>query len=153
MRIENYFNRRLLTDIYAFRYYRKKAKKRNMEHTKRWEHHGKYVTRFWEKVGEKMIENPHGVSIEHLGYFTVIMNPQKTGAEWLGKDYLLNSHTDGRQFHPIFLPIVNDTLFKLFIMDKGFVRQLKGRLSKNLKEGKKYFNHFGILYSMYKNKR
>lgn len=151
------YNKRLLTDKHAFRYYRENAKHRNLENTKRMEHHSSLLRAFYKKIAEKMVDNPHGVFLKNFGYFTILMNPKKTTATlkrgWLEDKIILNPHTNGRVFHPIFLPIGNNPKFKLFIMDKSFSRKLKMRLKDKLRSKVKYMNHYGLLNSMYKNKR
>lgn len=147
------YNRRLINDIEAFRFYRQKSKLRNFDNTHRWEEHRKLINKFWDKVGTYMVENPNGVFIRNLGYFTILMNPKKQITEWKNKEMIINSHTDGRKFYPIFLPITKQSMMNVFILDHSFVKPLRHKLSKELKKGKKYYNHFGVLYSLYKNKR
>lgn len=151
------YNRRLLTDKHAFKHYRENAQHRNFDNVGRMEHHASLVRSFYGKISEKMIDNPNGVFIEHLGYFTILMNPVKKTTKmkrgWLEDKTILNPHTNGRVFHPIFLPIVNNFKFKFFIMDKAFVRPLKMRLKESLRRKVKYFNHYGFLNSIYKNKK
>lgn len=151
------FNKRLVVDKEAFRHYRENAKHRSMEHTYRIERYKVMVRAFYAKIGEKMVDNPHGVYIRRFGYFTVLMNPRrsffKLNRVWIGEKVLLNAHTDGRMFHPIFLPIGNNFKFKLFIMDKYFTRKIKMRLKESLENRVKYYNHYGLLNSIYKIKR
>jgi hypothetical protein len=155
--VKRLYNRKLLTDKEAFKHYRENAKHRDFENTGRSEHHGALVRKFYKKIGEKMIENPHGVFLRNFGYFTILMNPNKTTGVlkrgWLKDKVILNPHTNGRVFHPIFLPICNNSKFKLFIMDKTFSRNIKMKLKNSLRKKVKYLNHYGLLNSMYKNKK
>lgn len=155
--VKRLFNRRLLTDKYAFKYYRDNAKLRDFDNIGRMEDHAKLVRAFYKKIAEKMVDNHNGVFIKHFGYFTILMNPIRTTTimkrGWLEEKTILNPHTNGRVFHPIFLPICNNPKFKLFIMDKSFARPLKMRLKESLRKKVKYLNNYGFLNSMYKNKR
>lgn len=157
MVVKRLFNRRLLTDKYAFKYYRENQEYRDFKNIGRMEDHAVIVREFYKKIGEKMISNTNGVFLKNFGYFTILMNPIKTTTimkrGWLESKTILNPHTDRRVFHPIFLPICNNTKFKFFIMDKSFVRPLKMRLKETLRRKVKYMNNYGLLNSMYKNKK
>lgn len=150
------YNRKLLTDKDAFKFYRENAKFRDIKNTHRIDAHTTLIRAFYKKIAHHMVDNPHGVFIKNFGYFTILMNPIKTSVNirrgWLEEKLILNPHTDMRVFHPVFLPICNNFKFKLFIMDKAFTRKIKMKLSKKLREKVKYFNHYGLLNSMYKNK-
>lgn len=147
------YNRRTVTDVPAFKYYREKEKHRDLDIIRRREDFSKIVRMFYRKVGDKMIDNPNGVFIRGFGYFVNVMNPIKeVGMFHPTKKLLINPHTDGRMFYPLFLPITRNRNLRLFVMDGRFAKPIRTRLSKELKKKKKYFNHYGILNSMFKYK-
>lgn len=151
------YNRRLLTDREAFAFYRNNAKFRSLSTTPRMEAHSKIVRAFYKEIADNMIESSGGVFLEGFGYFVNLMNPKKTVVnmkrKWAKKDLYLNPHTKSRVFHPVFLPITYHFKLKLFIMDRMFNRDLKTRLKNKLISKMKYFNHYGILNSIFKNKK
>lgn len=155
--VKRLYNRRLLTDKHAFKYYRENSKHRNFDNIGRMEDHAAIVRAFYKKIGDKMITNNNGVFLKNFGYFTILMNPIKTTPiikrGWLENRTILNPHTDRRVFHPVFLPICNNAKFKYFIMDKSFVRPLKMKLKDSLRRKVKYMNNYGFLNSLYKNKK
>jgi hypothetical protein len=151
------YNRRTLTDRDAFAYYREHSKLRTLSTTPRMESHSKIIRAFYKEIADSMVESSNGVFLQGFGYFVNLMNPIKSVVafkrSWVKKDLYLNPHTKGRVFHPTFLHICNNFKFRFFIMDRTFNRTLKTKLKQQLVAKKKYFNNYGILNSLYKNKK
>lgn len=103
----------------------------------------KLVNAFFNYIGEIMCESSEGVFIEGFGYFGVLVySPVSFAYHWhpgATRDILLNYHSDGLMFSPIFIPVRGDATLRTFTFDYTFsVRNMKKKLSKKIFEGKKY---------------
>ncbi len=148
--------RELVTDKMAFAFYRENAKNRNVKNTNHISKYSKIVKAFYSKVGDKLVEKKGGVFLPGFGYFVVLLNPIKRVVDSAYKDnqmILINAHSNSRTYHPAFLNVSVDLSMKSFTMDKFFSRSVKKRLGQQIKAGVKYRNHFGLLLSIFKNKK
>lgn len=151
------FKKRLVTDQKAFSFYKKKSKKRKIKSTPDLATYRKIIVSFYKKIGKKMSENRGGVFLPSFGYFVVLLNPIKKLVTSTYKNdtrsFYMNPHSDSRVSHPAFLSMAYDNSMRYFIMDRAFASPLKKEISNNLINGKKYTNHYGLLLSIFKNKK
>lgn len=128
-----------IIDYDSFKYYRENSKKRKEENTPNYVAHGKILSKFYSKIGEKITTSEGGVFIENLGYFSGIVDTvksytvfNKTGG------VMLNRITSGYKFFLIFVPISKDDLLREWVADGNFSRKVKKDFSKALKSGFKF---------------
>lgn len=130
-------------DYSAFKFYRENSKLRKPENTPNYVEHGKILSKFYSKIGEKITESEGGVFIENLGYFSGVVDTIKHYSSYLDQDVLLNRHTSGYKFFLIFVPISKDNTLKEWVADSSFTRPVKKLFSEALKAGKKFnFNPY-----------
>lgn len=139
----------------AFKFYRENSKKRNIKNTENYVQHGKILSKFYSKIGDKIVEYDAGVFIEGLGYFSGIVDTVKSYTSYPNQDnILLNRNTSGYKFFLMFVPIAKDIILRGWVADGNFSTRIKKDFSKALKEGKKFkFNpsYFINKYSNFNN--
>lgn len=141
-------------DYNAFKFYRENSKKRNIENTKNYVEYGKILSRYYSKIGEKIVESEAGVFIESFGYFSGIVDTVKNYTSYSKQDsIMLNRNTSGYQFFLIFVPISKDIIFKEWVADGNFSTKVKKSFSKALKEGKKFKFNPSYFIRKYSNKK
>lgn len=125
-----------IVDYDAFKFYRENSKIGNIPDYKK---HGKVVSLFYSKVGDKIIESDAGVFIEKLGYFSGVVDTIKQYSTYPKKKTInLNLKTSGYKFFLIFIPISKDNILKEWVADSSFSKKIKESFSKALKKGKKF---------------
>lgn len=138
----------------AFKYYRENNKYRKEENTPNYVEHGKILSKFYEKVGEKLVQSTGGVFIEGMGYFTSVMNTKLVFTSYFGQDKLLiNKSTGGYTYYLTFIPIGKDSILREFVADNSFSTKVKKKFSEALKNGKKYSFNFTTFLKMHGRKR
>ncbi len=125
-------------DYQAFKFYRENSKLRNIENTPNYVEHGKILSKYFEKISQKIVSSEGGVFIEGMGYFSGVVDTLKDFTPYLGKSILLNRNTSGYKFFLIFIPISKDNILREWVADASFSKTTKKFFSKALKEGKKY---------------
>lgn len=140
-------------DYNAFKFYRENSKKRDTKNTPNYVEHGKILSRYYAKIGEKIVESDAGVFIENLGYFSGIVDTIKDYTSYPNQDkIMLNRNTSGYKFFLIFVPIAKDISLKEWVADGNFSTKIKKSFSKALKEGKKFKFNPSYFISKYTNK-
>ncbi len=127
-----------IIDYQAFKYYRENSKLKGKGNISNYVEHGKIISRFYEKVGEKIVESPGGVFIEGIGYFSGIVDMLKSYTAYFKGSINLNRNTSGYKFFLIFIPIAKDNTLREWVADGSFMIKVKSKFSKFLKEGIKY---------------
>lgn len=128
-----------IVDYSAFKFYRENNKLGNCSNIPDYKKHGKIISLFYSKVGEKIIESDAGVFIEKLGYFSGVVDTVKQYSAYPQKKTVnLNLKTSGYKFFLIFIPISKDNTLKEWVADSSFTAKVKAAFSKSLKEGKKF---------------
>lgn len=127
-----------IIDYNSFKYYRSNSKKRNLDNTSNYVEHGKILSLFYKKIGEKIIESTGGVFIEKLGYFSGIVAAEKKYSSYFNGKINLNRSTSGYSFHLIFVPISKDNYIREWVADSSFSTSIKKRFSEKLKLGTIY---------------
>lgn len=128
-----------IVDYESFKYYRENNTLNKKGSINDYRKHGEIITRFYSKVGEKIIDSEAGVFIEKLGYFSGIVDTSKQYSAYPNKSTVnLNIRTSGYKFYLIFIPISKDNSLKEWVGDSGFTREIKSTFSRKLKEGKKF---------------
>jgi len=123
----------------SFKFYRENKSIDSNEVIKDYKDHGKIITSFYTKVGEKIIDCEAGVFIEKLGYFSGVVDTVKSYSAYPKKTTVnLNLRTSGYKFFLIFIPISKDNTLKEWVGDSCFTDKIKASFSKKLKEGKKF---------------
>lgn len=148
--------RRSLTDQKAYSFYKSKSKKRQIKNTPNLTKYNKIISAFYKKIGDKMLEKRGGVFLPGFGYFVVLLNPIKQVLDSIYKtegSILLNAHSNSMVYHPAFIPTCTDASMKSFVMDRYFNRDFNKRLGLKIKSGMKFTNHYGLLLSIFKNKK
>jgi len=137
----------------AFKHYKKVAKYRNPENTKRLHNYNNIITAFYEKIATKLIESEGGVFLKNFGYFTIIRHPKRqiVRSPYKGGTEFLNLGTNNYFYSPMFIPIAKlKPLLQLWTMDRTFNRlNIKAPLHKALVAGKKYKTYLATLTSLY----
>ena len=103
-----------------------------------------------------MLEKRGGVFLPGFGYFVILLNPIKRVIDSKYKtddSILMNAHSNSMTYHPAFLSTSVDASMKTFVMDKYFNREFNSKLSRKIKNGMKFTNHYGLLLSIFKNKK
>lgn len=137
-------------DYNAFKYYRDNNKYRNPDNTANYVAHGKILSKFYEKVGQKMVEGTGGVFIEGLGYFGAVINPKKNIRSYFGQEKLLiNKSTSGYSYSLAFVPISKDNILREYVADNSFSTKVKKAFSQAVKSGKKYSFNFLSFFNRY----
>lgn len=132
-----------IIDYDAFKYYRENNKFRKPGNTPNYVEHGKLISKFYDKVGEKLVESSGGVFIEGLGYFGAVIDPKINITSYFGQDKLMiNKSTSGYSYHLAFIPIAKDNLLREWVADKSFSLKVRKAFSAALKAGKKYSLNF-----------
>lgn len=127
----------------SFKYYRDKSKNRTEENTPNYVAHGKILSKFYSKIGEKITVSEAGVFIENLGYFSGITDTLKRYTSYNKGSLMLNRATSGYKFFLIFIPISKDDSLREWVADNSFSRKVKKEFSKALKKGVKFkFNPY-----------
>lgn len=140
-------------DYNAFKFYRENSKNRNIENTKNYVEHGKILSRYYSKIGEKIVQAEAGVFIEDLGYFSGIVDTVKDYNSYPNQNnVMLNRNTSGYKFFLIFIPISKDVTLKEWVADNNFSAKIKKEFSKALKEGKKFKFNPSYFIKKYSNK-
>ena len=126
-------------DYKAFKFYRENSKKRDINNTKNYVEHGKILSKYYSKIGEKIVESEAGVFIENFGYFSGIVDTIKDYTSYPNQDkIILNRNTSGYKFFLIFIPIAKDIILKEWVADGNFSTKIKKSFSEALKKGKKF---------------
>lgn len=126
-------------DYQAFKYYRENNKLRDDKNTPNYVEHGKILSKYYKKIGEKIIEAEAGVFIEGLGYFSGVVDTKKDFTPYLFTQKInLNRATGGYKFFLIFIPITKDNLLREWVADGSFVLPLRKAYSQALVNGKKF---------------
>lgn len=125
-------------DYEAFKFYRENSKLRNTNHTNNYVEHGKILSAFYKRVGEKIPKSSGGVFIEGLGYFGGVIDMHKKYTGYFGRSINLNRITSGYKFFLIFIPISKDNALREWVADSNFTSLIKGNFSKALKNGIKF---------------
>lgn len=143
-----------VVDYQAFRYYRDNNKYRNVDNTPDYVKHGKILSRYYELIGEKLVESDGGVFIEGLGYFGAVIDPVIKITSYFGQDKLLiNKNTSGYSYHLAFIPISYDNALREWVADNSFSSKVRTAFSKALKSGKKYSFNFIYFFNKFGKKR
>ncbi len=141
-------------DYKAFKFYRENSKSRNIKNTENYVEHGKILSKYYAKIGEKIVESEAGVFIENLGYFSGIVDTVKQYTSYPKQDsVMLNRNTSGYKFFLMFVPISRDVLLKEWVADGNFSTKVKKSFSKALKEGKKFKFNPSYFIRKYSNKK
>lgn len=137
-------------DYAAFKFYRENNKYRNPENTKNYVAHGKILSKFYEKVGQKLVQSSGGVFIDGLGYFGAVIDPRVHLTSYFGQEKLLiNKNTSGYSYALAFVPISKDNILREFVADNSFSTKVKKEFSQALKSGKKYSFNFLSFFKQY----
>lgn len=134
-------------DYSAFKFYRENSKKRNPENTPNYVEHGKILSRFYEKIGQRISEHQGGVFIKDLGYFGGLIN-HRVGYRSYPRHQItpLNRETSGYRYFLTFVPIAKDGILKEWTADNSFSRKVTSSFSKALKSGIKFtFNAYHFI--------
>lgn len=131
-----------IMDRNAFLFYRKKASKIRKQKVNR-ELFPTIVNAIFQEISDGIIEKESGVLVPRLGYFGVWMTPCKKKTRIFQdkrNKITYNLHTDSYIYH---LALFTDVYTKMgylkyFSMDRTFSKNIKSRLSKSLKVGRKY---------------
>jgi len=130
-------------DYQAFKHYRDNNKYRNAVNTPNYVEHGKILSRYYELIGEKLVDSTGGVFIEGMGYFGAVIDPKITVVSYFGQEKLLiNKQTSGYNYMLTFVPISKDSVLREFVADNSFSKKVKKAFSASLKAGKKYSFNF-----------
>lgn len=142
-----------MTGADSFRYYRKNAKYRDKQRTKREYQHTSIINKFWEKVREDIINKKGGVYIEKFGYFFVSLHPERGifRNKYTHKNYI-NPETKSSFYYPVFIPEISMWNLTTYTMDRQFCQSFRKDISIKIKSGFKYLNFFTMLKSIFKNK-
>lgn len=144
-----------VTNYEAFKFYRENSKNRDIKNTENYVQYGKILSKFYSKIGEKIVQSEAGVFIEGLGYFSGIVDTVKSYISYPKQDkILLNRNTSGYKFFLIFVPIAKDITLRGWVADSNFSVKIRKDFSKALKDGKKFkFNpsYFINKYSNFNN--
>lgn len=140
-------------DYNAFKFYRENSRIRELKNTENYVSHGKILSRFYSKIGEKIVESEAGVFIENLGYFSGIVDTVKDYTCYPNQDkIILNRNTSGYKFFLIFISISKDVTLKEWVADGNFSTKIKKKFSEALKKGKKFKFNPSYFITKYKNK-
>jgi hypothetical protein len=131
-----------LSDRENFQYYREAAK----GYSKRFKHRDEYqrfVRLFFKEVAKQLVDSVGGVYLKGIGYFGVLMLPEKTQLKYrFGGISNFNPHTDNYTYRLTFYPEQRaNTMLPLFGMEREFIMGVKKRLVRNLKSGVRYKTH------------
>lgn len=151
-----YPEKRSVRDQQAFAFYKKNSKYREVKNTDHLTTYGKIIGAFYKKIADKMLEKPGGVFIPGFGYFVILLNPIKKVVDSVyetGQSFLINPHSNSMTYHPALLSTCVDASMKPFVMDKHFNKGFKKELSLKIKSGMRFRNHYGLLLSIFKNKK
>lgn len=137
----------------AFKFYRENSKKRDIKNTENYVEHGKILSKFYSKVGERIVSSDAGVFVEGLGYFSGIVDTIKDYTSYPNQNnIILNRNTSGYKFFLIFIPIAKDIILKEWVADGNFSAKVKRGFSLALKEGKKFKFNPSYFIKKYENK-
>lgn len=129
-----------LVDYKSFQHYRDSSKLRSLENTPNFVEHGKILSMFYQKIGEKITTSEGGVFIKDLGYFSGIVDTLKSFTIFTNStELMLNRATSGYKFYLIFVPISKDDILREWVADSGFTPKIKKAFSDALKGGFKYY--------------
>lgn len=139
-----------VVDYKAFKYYKDNSKHRNSENTPNYVAHGKIMSLFYKKIGEKMVEGSGGVFIENLGYFGAVIDPVIRLRSYFNQDKLLvNKSTSGYSYFLTFVPIAKDNVLREWVADGSFSIKVRKAFSQAVKLGKKYSFNFLSFLNLY----
>lgn len=128
-----------LVDYNSYKHYRDNAKRRNVSNTPNYIEHGKIISQFYRKVGEKISTSEGGVFIEDFGYFSGIVDTVKTFTSYINTtSIMLNRITSGYKFYLIFIPISKDDLLREWVADSSFTAKIRKSFSDAIKSGVKF---------------
>lgn len=148
--------RESITNQKAFSFYKERSKFRKVRNTPNLTKYNKIISSFYKKIGGKMLEKKGGVFLPGFGYFVILLNPIKQVFDSVYKTeevILLNPHSNSMMYHPSFISTCVDASMKSFVMDRYFNRDFKRKLAIKIKKGVKFTNHYGLLLSIFKNKK
>lgn len=141
-------------DYQSFKHYREKSNLRNKQNTPNYVEHGKILSLFYKKIGEKIVKGTGGVFIENLGYFGAVLDPIIQIRSYCQQNKLLiNKSTSGYSYCLAFIPIAKDNILREWVADGSFSTKVKKPFSEAIKAGKKYSFNFLSFYNLYSNKR
>lgn len=140
-----------ILDRQAFSYYRKRAKFRNKDNTKNLQDWRRIVIKFYDKIGDNLVDSEGGVFIKGLGYFSVIVYPKKVYAKSIfNKDGFANFHTDNYIFMPTLFGFAKGyPLLNFWSMDRTFVSKIKEGIYNKIMAGMRYKTYVSTLYTLY----
>lgn len=126
----------------AYQFYKSVSKLNNRKDVKDFVEHGKLLSLFYKKIGEKIATSKGGIFIEGLGYFGMLMYPEvgKPYTAFNGKEIetKLNFKTDGLIYTIVFVPISKDNELLEWTMDKAFTEAVRKRVSEEIIGGMRY---------------
>lgn len=141
-------------DYKAFKHYRENSKFRNEDTTPNYVEHGKILSKFYDKIGQKIVASTGGVFIEGMGYFGAVINPVIHITSYYGQEKLMiNKSTSGYSYYLAFIPIGTDSILREWVADNSFSSKVRKNFSKSLKEGKKYSFNFTSFLKMHGKQR
>jgi len=142
-----------VSDIDAFRHYRKNAKHRNMDNTSKDWQYKKLIVSLYGKVARDLVEKEGGVFIKDLGYFTILRHPRKqvVKVNYKGGMEFFNTKTNNYLWLPTFFGFGEGRgLLKFWTMDRTFSdTHVKQKLHERLINGKTYKTFIATLSSLY----
>lgn len=115
-----------------------KDKKNKFKHK---DYYQAFVRRFFEKVANKIIENPDGVMIEGVGYFFCYMLAKKMIYN-MRDTVSFNFSTDGHMYRLTFAPARD---VAEWCMDRSYSKYIKDRVKDKLLKGEGYKSHYYYL--------
>lgn len=115
-----------------------KDKKNKLKHK---DYYQAFVRRFFEKIADKVIQNPDGVFIEGIGYFFCYMYPER-GIYNIRNTVSFNFNTDGYIYRITFAPTKD---LAEWCMDRGYSKYVKDRVKDKLMKGERYKSHYYYL--------
>lgn len=136
---KGYLETTSIIDYESFKHYRSSSKYRDVNNTPNYVEHGKILSKFYEKVAEKLTTKSGGVFIEKLGYFSGVVDIHKTYKAYpKQKSINLNRATSGYKFYLTFVPISKTKKLMEWTADGSFAPNVKKAFSNALKNGVKF---------------